>query len=424
MRLGLFPYLALILLLVGGQYAAATTLDGSNAIVGALLLLQLLKLPVAAARARDLGFDGDEAVQAMLPIGNLTLFWRLLARTPSDEVRAARQAIHAGESTAYGLVANGLKTLASTAPVVLPAAIGVGLADAALTEWAVAQVPAIAEWEAERLALVGQVLWGVSALLFLYTLMQGTKAATVARSSWFPSLLLPSTLGGGIGFLALGSARGSADPQQMMLIAVIFLGFAMIPFFAVGGAWAAAVAHIATRGAIRGERVGFEAWGQAGSRLRELAAPHAAVRYLISIGLQVMILPGLMYATQYALVDQVAFEQPESRALRASSDLSRGHRARAFRLLLVVGVPIGLLQMAVGVVDMGDVGSLTEVALNPFALSTGAALAGGALYALGFAIFEVAATHMYFERMEVVGAKVVAEVTPAIAEDVFAPPGA
>ena len=62
MRLGLFPYLALIGAICGGQYVAATQLGSDLWIFAALAGLQLAKTPVAAARARDLGYDGDEAV--------------------------------------------------------------------------------------------------------------------------------------------------------------------------------------------------------------------------------------------------------------------------------------------------------------------------------------------------------------------------
>lgn len=403
MRLGLFPYLGLIGALLGAQYFAVTSLEGSNAIMTALIAVQLLKVPVAAARARDLGYDGDEAVLAMLPLGNLALFWKLLEGTPNETTREHRQRVHTGESTAWELFGYGAQTLLKN-PVVLVACVAVGLIDATVTETVVAQVPNLAEWPVETLQMVSQVALGLSAVLGLLLLMKLSKAATTPRASYFPVLFLPGTLATGAATAALASVSQSADPQQAMLIGVIVMGFATMPVFAIGGAWAASVAHVVGAADLRGEKVGGEAIGQATARLTEMAAPHAGVRYLINIGLQIFVVPGLMYATQYAMVDQVAWEEPEARALSRAGELSRGHRQRILRTMLIPGVGLALVMMAVGVADMGDFGKLSEVALNPFALSTWAAITGGALYAVAFAIFELSMVKMYTERSRTVAA--------------------
>ena len=85
MTLGLIPYLVAITVLQVAQYQAFSMLDDGTAAFFALIALQFAKLPVAAARARDLGWDGDEAVIAVVPFANIALYMRLLARRPSDE---------------------------------------------------------------------------------------------------------------------------------------------------------------------------------------------------------------------------------------------------------------------------------------------------------------------------------------------------
>lgn len=399
MRLGLFPYLGLLTALCAAQYAAVTTLSGSNPIMGALIALQLLKVPVAAARARDLGYDGDEAVLAMLPLGNLSLFWKLLGGTPDEPTRQARASIHAGESSALELVLAGLRSLPSSPAAVL-AWVALGLGEAVLAEGAIAQLPKLAEIEAETLSLYGQLALGLGAFLVLFAMVQTSRAATVSRASWLPAVFAPGFLGAAAVFLAYASG-GGPDAQQMALIGVVFTGVALLPVWAIGGAWAAAVSHLGVRAARQGDKAGFGSWGMAASRTAEVSAPHAGARYAVWLGLQFFVVPGLMYTTQYGLVDPVAWEEPDARALRRSAELTRGHRQRILRTLLIVAVACALVGIGVGVADLGDFAKLSEVALNPYALSSWAAVVNGMIAGLGFAVFEAAMSTMYFERVDI-----------------------
>lgn len=444
LRLGLFPYLALIALLCGAQYVAATNLGSDLAIFIAIVVLQVAKTPVAAARARDLGYDGDEAVLALLPLANLALLRKLIAGTPDESIRQARQSVHAGESTAWELARFGMQA-SGKAPWVLALCMLVGAGDAAITEGIVASLPAIAAADPASLQTATTGLAGTAGLLTAWTLAQAARGASTTRMrgiaavlvlagglgfavsesfvpaiaaaavlvaalmgkgrpapprrSWLPTVLLPLFVFGTVVSSSAASMAGSRDATQAHMFMLVFSGFAVWPVFAIAGAVAAFATHAAGQAVLRGDAPGPGRAREATVRLFDDMAVHAGVRYVISIGLQCFILPGLMYATRYAMMDQVLREEPGSASYERSSELSRNHRGRILRVLLLVGLLPSLLTLGLNLIDLGDFSKLTVLLADPFAASSWTMVAGGAAYGLSFAWFELAMVKMYAERI-------------------------
>ena len=401
MTLGLIPYLVAITVLQVAQYQAFSMLDDGTAAFFALIALQFAKLPVAAARARDLGWDGDEAVIAVVPFANIALYMRLLARRPSDEERAARSKVHAGESSAYALMAWGASHAPRAMLVGGVAWVLVCLLDTA----AVLGMESLAEpgrYSPSTLELLRQGAKGASLLLGLLTLLQfrAMRSAQIknpTRASWFPTIFLFASLLTWGGAAAAGGAGTAAAPAQMQMIGSILFATATLSFWAVTSTWAACVSHLAARALLSGEPVHFGMWGESARRVIELSGAHAAVRYLVSIGFQVFFVPGALYASRYALVDQVGWEE-EGSALGRAGALSKGHRQRVFRALMIAGVPFAYGSLVISVLVLGSPARLVEMMQNPYVLPVQWQALVSALFGVAALVFELGATRMYFER--------------------------
>ncbi len=417
-RLERWPYLGLWALLAGAQggvlYAFLTT---SVALAfGVVLLLQLAKLPVAAARLRALGNPADDALMALVPLANIGLWQRLLAADPTPAARDAIRAQWADELTATQAFARGARGLLASPSASLPLALGFGLLYAAGELAVVDGLLAASQLPAERRELLGQGLMVVVALLGLYTLVQVMKRRTATRASWMPTFLL---LPFGLAWVATSVGGGAGpDPNSGMVLLVLSSTAWSLAWACLGGA-AVGVLWVSVADAQeRGQSLGLgDAIARVVQRTPDVSAPHGAAALLIQVGLQVVI-PGIIYALQFSFVDAAAVLHRDAPALRRSTRLTRGIRRRIFKVWLLgflVAIVLGWLfafpvewwvhraDLSIGeIAGMVLRGVPTLLILAPLRLTE---LSGGTLGAvmvamgLGGGASRVALAHMYRQRL-------------------------
>lgn len=78
------------------------------------------------------------------------------------------------------------------------------------------------------------------------------------------------------------------------------------------------------------------------TRYKRMFAPHAKAWLTILLGIQLFLIPGIIYWNQFALVDSVAVFEKSKRPLRRSRQLTQGYRRTIFVMAfpwLIYGVP-------------------------------------------------------------------------------------
>jgi len=308
--------------------------------VGLAVLVQLLKVPVAGLRLRDLGIRGEEGLLAIFPLANIGLFFQLLTRSPSDAERSFRWAAALKYPGFLDMARSGVGVVMRVLPVMGVVAVLVGLIQAALEDlvvWgsealnvaqgAVAR-PGLAVEAAGSVTWVSDVMGVLCIVLAGYTLIQFFKRKRASRVSWIPSLLLAPIA---MFLLAVFMVSGGKVPTFVLsAVARVSLGLAWWCLF--GGVFAAIwIALSETR--IRTGQVQFSRAKQLlQNRVLDVIGPHGGSVLLIWVGMQVVI-PGVHYALMYVFVDHAVVLHPERRSFRTSAWASRPLRRRIFLLL-------------------------------------------------------------------------------------------
>jgi hypothetical protein len=436
-RLKWGPYLVLWTVLAGLQVAAlyqmvvaqpatlaeadgsplAGALSGSAPLALAIFVLQLLKVPLVAARANDLGRPPDDAILAMVPLANLGLWGQLNAGTPTEERRARLRAQWAGDLSATRVFLQGLIVVGRSFPVVLLIAAPLSLLYS-VGNLALIDLLGWVETAPEDQALVAtQGMWAATIFLAVYTAFQFYKRGRASRLSWIPSLLLlPSALMLGGFELVLAGGAQSAGPAllvpPMLSAGLLWSAFA-------GGissvAWVA-LADLHHRGqwpgTVRGLGAAVRKMGEHG----DVIAPHGAAITAAQIGGQ-FVIPGIHFALLYAFVDMVAMFEPSRPALARSADLTRGIRRRLFKVFYLTMVLYAVLGAAIGIPIFG-LATMYAGMFDPAALPWWMWWILDGIWMLGIAVARTGLLWVYRERRALEGGL---ESPPVAASETAAP---
>jgi len=341
MRLGRVPYWLLMVVLTGAQVWALSGIDAYGAgALGMVAALQVVKALGAIPRLKDLGRPADDAMLAVIPLASIGLFLQLREPTPSKSERRAAILAWRNQPTASQHFVDGVKTLLRY-PVVmfglaLPAGMGAAAIDLYVTD-AVLAIPANME---DGGLLLSEVLLGITGFLILYFILQIGKRKTASRASWWPTaFIVPmglaavvSYLGGAkdVDFMA-ALARSAGNDQLMPYLLgtqALWLAYAVVVGGLLATAWAVVAADSHEGGG--GEPV----MARISRRFRDVGPVNAAVIHAVTLGMLILV-PGIIYALQYAFVPVVALMKPDAEALRTSADDSRPIRRRLFKILFL-----------------------------------------------------------------------------------------
>lgn len=360
MRLSRGPYLLIWLLLTGAQVYALSQANvwAVGMAVGVVALAQIAKVFNTIPRLNDLGRSWDDCVFAILPLVNLGLFLQLNKPTPSAVTFAKNRAKWEGEPTAAGAFLHGLSVLSrNPLPVLIAVVVYGGVAGFVDT----LGVDGLLGWLSENLdtsVAIGQGLFLVFILQALYLLLQLAKRRTASRESWWPTVLMPATLALGIAAVNGGSSglsaaqivgAGGGDPIGPYIMGS--MGLAMFFGFFASGMLSTLWVALAMKE--REYVLGIAPAASVGERVRThwlgVAVANGAAALLITVGMLILV-PGIIYALQYAFVATVTVANPDGASLRDSSEDSRPVRRRLFKMLFfgfLVDTTFALLTLAV-----------------------------------------------------------------------------
>lgn len=325
--------------------------------VGCALLLQLAKVAVMQPRLRDLGFPPDDAVWALVPLFNFGSGARMLAPTPSDELRERRVRSWSTQLSAVGAYRQALDRIGSgSLAVVLPLTLGLAALIAGVHLTLVDA--AMAYTQAPRSALLGDGLNAALLLLLLYTAMQYARRSSVTRASWWPStLLLP------VGLLRLFEALRLQPLQGLEVLVSALPDLAvMMVFNATVFPLLVVLWLLGAADRLSGEAV-QRGWQQ-------VAPVYAGRDQLVELTGQVVV-PGVWFSISYAFAEMLALLRPERPAFAGSAELSGGVRNKLFKMLAIWMLCLIAAQLAVALLvhTPAEVGSLmmTPHLLDPIA---------------------------------------------------------
>ncbi len=346
MRLSRGPYLLIWLLLTGAQVYALS--QGSvwtvSLTIGVLLAAQLLKMLNAIPRLTDLGRAWDDSVFALLPLVNIGLFLQLNKPTPNEARWVKNRAKWENEPTAARAYVHGLGVMLRNP---FPVLIAVGMVGIAGGFVETLGVDGMLSWLAENLetsVLIGQGLFILFIFQAIYLFLQVAKRKTVSRESWWPTVLMPATLALGIAAIKGGSSGlsaeqivgigGGAGGDPILPYMMGSMGLAMMFGFFASGVLSTLWVALAMKD--RERVLGLTAGGSVGERVRKnwlgVAVANGAASLLITVGMLILV-PGIIYALQYAFVATVTVANPDGQSLRDSSEDSRPVRRRLFKML-------------------------------------------------------------------------------------------
>ena len=262
------------------------------------------------------------------------------------------------------------------------------------------------------------LLLALATFCTLYAVVQWTKVATASRASWFPALFAVPLWFLTLSFYMMGGEYARQMPP--IVVQPLVSAWTLI-WMSVAGGWAAVAWIRAGHQALRGQPVDVgEALGEATRRAAELAAVHGGRVHAVSIGLQ-LIVPGILYALSLAFADAVAVLDPDRRAMKRSSELTRGMRSRLFRVFaLLHGVQ---LVVWAGLLVAIDGQAAVAASLVDFeAISEIGYLAGDLVWAVVTWILSLTMVVLYVEREERVAAHIALKKHERAAGDVAAAP--
>jgi hypothetical protein len=356
-RIGLAPWLGVTLGLGAvqvGLFLAATPAIGVLlplwGAFAAMAVVQVLKMPVTAGRLADLGRNPDDVWLTLVPVVSLGLFFNLLRPAPPAEVRAQEEARWAGRTRAVTAFGQGFVDLAQGAawvgPLVGLQGLVVFLVESRFGPWVEVFVkgPEPARWSATwaGLGLAG------AGLLWLAAIGLGSLGGRRrTRAAWAPTLVILPGLLFAAAFAPPVIANFGREAPALFGLGAVSLAWwctfgALFSTVCVALSW-----DRVTAGAVSLRRVG-SFWR---SRSFEAAIVAAGTTTIIYLGMQLLIVPGLLYALLMALAVHAAFIHPEVPSLRRASQLS----TRVWRSLFVVlamGVVSGALVQVIAVVSV------------------------------------------------------------------------
>ena len=364
-RLGLFPWLGVWLVLSGlqlGAVAAMFPVGGSPEplispllALAAIVVTQLLKWPVTAGRLRDLGRPTDDAVLLLVPIVSLGLTMSLLSGTPSEEKRKKALKKWESRTLAPAAVLKGLSALMAAPHVTLPAlAIG-GAAVYAIEALAMPWFRQATQRDKlvngtlgpvqDGQLLIFQILLGVLAVLGIWLVLQLLNRKKASRASWLPTLaMLPVAIAAVAFWPRLAELVGPDQAPPGFFSASLTFGFWLFGGGLLSLLWVALGADLHQHGKVDVGR----ALGLWRSQLGGALAVHGATATVIFLGLQALVIPGLVYALMMAFTVHIAVLHPDLPPFKESSRLTRGWWRPVFNVLALGFVP-GLVLQLLGV---------------------------------------------------------------------------
>jgi len=287
-------------------------------------------------RLNDLGRVPDLAMLGLVPLVSIGLFSQLLAATPSPAVHERRVARQRGDVAPLRSLAWGARRalLSPAALPVLALSVLVALGSAWSTELVGAWVTYVqqAKLGAEVSASATPFAKGLTVVFTLYLVMQIAKRGTPSRASWLGVLfLLPSAFTWGA-LYSLGNPQSGPLPGAVLLTTVDLLSSTVID---------GALIYVWVVLAARALKLTVPEFSV--NRLLGVVASHGTAWTAILLGSNVVV-PGLYYLVQLALVAPVAVLEPDARAFVRSTHLTRGRRDSFFALF----VPVLLLNTIIG----------------------------------------------------------------------------
>ena len=393
-RYSRIPYFVGLAGLLGTQFFAFQQLESPWL---AVLVLQLIKVPLTVWRLNDLARSPDDSLWTVVPVANVALAWICLTTaTPSAEKWERLRGRWYGQISAFGAFSEGAKLCGQTAVLGGGAAVGYGVISALVSYRAVRLLETFQEWDAGQLAAFGQALWGLSGLLTLYTVLQFMKRKTASRASWFPSLfLLPSIL---LSITVSGVSSGMHQSLGLLFLNLPWQAWGLV-WQSIGGA-ALAIIWIRLAQASRdGQPLPFGGLvRELRGRLADVAGAHGARVHAVLVGMQVLI-PGIFYALQLAFTDMVAVLHPDRPALAGSGQLSWGIRRRLFKVFAIWLLMSFTLSVGGGLlVESAEV--MQEAFLDLRAMSLVGVLVQDVIWILTTWWLEMALLVIFWERVE------------------------
>jgi hypothetical protein len=344
MQVGVATWFGSWLLLAGLQAAALNVFGHLDLWVWLVVVaLQVAKLPIAIARARDAGEPADVALLTLVPVLSVLSWLRGFRARGKGAVARGAEAEGMDGVEAYG---NGLSLALRSATAVAPVTLLFAALGAAFALGFVDAMRGVIGTETG--ALIESGAYGVCGFLALYFLVQSGKRATASRVSWLPTvLLLPSIL------LAIPfQLLAMRFPQADMIVNSLWYTAAYLSWAALGGGWLHAFWIAAAQQVEeRGSADIAEAASTATQRWGDVAVIHGTKAQVVALGAQVVI-PGIFYAIHWCFGEIAAMLDPEAPSLRRSGTVARAIRGRLFRMLAAsFGVAQVLAMLGVWAID-------------------------------------------------------------------------
>ena len=356
------------------------------AVLGLIVVVaQLAKLPMTAARLRAMNRPADDAILALVPFANFGLLNQLATgRDLAPLPDGAPAEISATEAWLCGL-----RAAVEAWPLVVGGSLVWGVVYAGLTEivtQAFNQYLAMGAEEAAGHLVTGQWLAG---FLGVWTLATFVRRSRATPASWVLSALFAPVLLVVIGM----SLRDSQLGPALVTVPLTGIGLAVASTF---GAYLAALWVRIGAAADGRDESHATTLGLAMSDGLRIMGPHAASSFLVQVGMQ-LVIPGVYYGIVLALVDAVAVLDPQAYPLSRSMALTAGIRRRIFKLLFlgvlayaVISTPASLLFYD-GATLFGALFLPTVIDWKVWALLD-------AISAMAFSVVTIASVWIYRER--------------------------
>lgn len=369
-RLGLMPWLlgwaVLTALQVGAVAMALPNVMGPQGLLSPLLaalavvVLQGLKWPITVGRLLDLGRPPEDAVLLMAPILSTGLTIGLLKGTPSDKARKRSMRAWEGRTLAVSAWLKGLRALLAAPLITLPAVLAAGGFAAfvelvalpgfrGLTDRPPLGPGQIVGPPSDTQLAVFQGALVVVAVCGLWLVLQLFKRKKASRASWLPTLIIPAGL-----LIVVALWPGFAEMFGPEPAPPGFFGAGLGLFWWIFGGGVLGTLFIALGHDLREHGSVHIGRALAVWRPRFLGAlaVHGGTVTVIFIGLQVLWVPGVVYAIFMGFAVHLALLAPELKPFAESQRLTRGWWRPVFAMLILGVVPaIGLQPVILVLVD-------------------------------------------------------------------------